>query len=40
MTIEGSKSAILVLKSNKSTVENAMSKALKSTETRLEIRCI
>lgn len=38
MTIEGSKSAILVLKSNKSIVENAMSKALKSTETGLLLR--
>lgn len=38
MTIEGSKSAILVLKSNKSIVENAISKALKSTETGLLLR--
>ncbi len=38
MTIEGCKSAILVLKSNKSIVENAMSKALKSTETGLLLR--
>lgn len=38
MTIEGPKSAILVLENNKNTVENAMSKALKSTETGLLLR--
>lgn len=38
MTIEGPKSAVSVLKNNNKTVENAISKALKSTETGLLLR--
>lgn len=38
MTIEGPKSAVSVLKNNNKTVENAVSKALKSTETGLLLR--
>lgn len=38
MTIEGPQSAVLVLKTNNKTVENAISKALKSTETGLLLR--
>lgn len=38
MTIEGPQSAILVLRNNNKTVENAISKALKSTETGLLLR--
>lgn len=38
MTIEGPQGAILVLKNNNKTVENAISKALKSTETGLLLR--
>lgn len=38
MTIEGPQSAVSVLKNNNKTVENAISKALKSTETGLLLR--
>lgn len=38
MTIEGPQSAILVLQNNNKTFENAISKALKSTETGLLLR--
>lgn len=38
MTIEGPKGAVSVLKNNNKTVENAISKALKSTETGLLLR--